>query len=79
MGKSNLTVRASDTTLRVNGSMETNMAAVMETAIRGLMTSGAVLIQPGTNREASEAADTMLRSDRDRIIHKKKLYKHGKI
>ena len=70
MGTSNLTVRASDTTLRVNGSMETDRAAVMETAIRGLMNSGAVLIQPRTNREASGASDTMLRSDKERIINK---------
>ena len=68
MGRTSLIVRAADTTLRAIGIMETDMAAIMETVIRELETSGTVLTQPGTNRETSEASDTVLGSDRERIL-----------
>ena len=70
MERTSLIVRAADTTLRAIGIMETDIAAIMETDIRELKTSGAVLTQPGTNREASEASDTMLGSDKERILLK---------
>ena len=44
------------------------MAAIMETVIRELETSGTVLTQPGPNREAPEASDIMLGSDRERFL-----------
>ena len=63
-------MRAADTTLRAIGIMETDIAAVMGTVIRELQTSGTVLTQPRTNSEASEASDTKLGRDRERVLLK---------
>ena len=70
MERTSLIVRAADTTLRAIGIMETDMTALMETVIRELETSGTMVTQARTTREASETSDTKLGSDRKRILLK---------